>query len=104
MHVDLNQKNLNQLNPADSTNIRPIHNSENISEIDKILTSPVYSPVHASPIFTYGSASNPSSPSYYSSEEVVTPKGNPKPCNNPPNTLLYVPAYLDSDPSFSYYS
>ena len=31
----------------------------------------------------------------------MTPKGNPTPCNNPPNHILNVPAESDSDPGFS---
>ena len=55
--------------------------------------------VHASPIFTYGSASDPPSPPYDSSAESVKPKGNTKPHNNPPNPVLNAPDEPDSDPS-----
>ena len=34
----------------------------------------------------------------------MTTKGNPNPRNNPTNTVQYVPANPDSDPSFSDYS
>ena len=68
------------------------------------LASPVYSLVHASPIFTYRNARDPLSPSHYSSAESVTPKGIPTPRKNPPNPLLYIPADPDSDPTSSYFS
>ena len=34
----------------------------------------------------------------------MTAKVNPNPCKNPPNTVPYIPADPDSDPSFSDYS
>ena len=57
--------------------------------------------VPASPIFTYGIASDPTSPFHDSSAEIVTPKGNPKPHNNTPNEVPNVLAEPDSDPSLS---
>ena len=101
IHVDLNHTNSNKLNPSDSTNIRSIHDSDNIHAIEKILASPVHSPVQALPIFTDGSASDPASPPHDSSAESVTPKGNPNPNDNGPNIVPNVPADLDSDPSLS---
>ena len=62
-----------------------------------------YPPVPAPLIFTYGT-SDPSSPSYESSAESVTSKGNPTQHNNTPNTVLNVTAEPDSDPSPSDYS
>ena len=63
-----------------------------------ILASPVHSTVHISPIFSYESASAPPSPSRESPAEIMKPKGNPNPCNSPPNPLPNVPADSDSDP------
>ena len=65
------------------------------------MASPVYSLVHASPIFTYGSESDPPLPPNETFSEIVAPKGNNKPCNNPPNSVLNVPSDPDADPSFS---
>ena len=59
----------------------------------------VHSLVHLSPIFTYESASDPPSPPHISLSESVTPKGNTKPHNNPPNSVPNVPADPDSDPT-----
>ena len=64
-------------------------------------TSP---PVPASTIFSYGIPSDSPSPSHDSSLESVTPKGNIKPRNNPPNPVPNVPSDTDSDPSLSDYS
>ena len=72
--------------------------------MEKILALPVNSPVHASPIFTYLGASDPPSLSHNSLAEILSPKVNPKPRNNPPNTVLYVPSDLDSNPGLSDYS
>ena len=68
------------------------------------MASQVYSTIHASPLITYGIASNPLSPPHDSLVESVTPKGNPKPRNNPPNLLPNVPSDPDLDPSLSYSS
>ena len=43
-------------------------------------------------IFTYGTASDPPSPSHESSVESVRPKCNRTPRNNPPNQIPNVPA------------
>ena len=67
----------------------------------KYIGSPVYSQVHASPIFTYKGASDPLSSPHYFLEKSVALKINLKPHNNPPNPLPNVPADPDSDPSFS---
>ena len=56
--------------------------------------------VPAHRIFIYVT-SDPPSPSYDSSVESVTPKGNPTPCNNPPNPAPNVLDDPDSDPSSS---
>ena len=61
----------------------------------------MYPQVTAPQIFTYG-ASKPPSPRYDSSEEIVTPEGNPKLCNNPPIPVPNVQADKDSEPIFSY--
>ena len=61
-------------------------------------------PVPAPPIFNYGTASDPRSPSQDSSEESATPKGKNITHNNPPKTAPNVPADPDSDPSSSYSS
>ena len=58
-------------------------------------------PVPASPIFTYGRASDPPSLSHDSPEESVTPKVNPKPFDNSLNTVPNLPEDPDSDPSSS---
>ena len=63
-YVDPNHTNSNQSIPDDLTNIGSINDSEHICEIYKILTSPVHSPIHASQIFNYGSASDPPSPKH----------------------------------------
>ena len=90
----------NQINP-NLTNIRSIHDSDNICAIDKILESLVHYPLHASQIFTFGGSSDPPSPPQDSSEESVTPRGNPKPRNNHPNPVTNVPADMDLDPGLS---
>ena len=74
--------------------------------IETLLASPVHlvpttTLVPASLIFTYGTASDPPSPSNESSAESVTPKGNTEPRDNPPNLVPNVPDKPDSDPSFS---
>ena len=51
-----------------------------------------------------GTVSYSPSPSYDLSVEIVTPKGNSTPCNNPPNPVPNVPADPDSDPSSLGYS
>ena len=48
INVDLNNTNLNQPIPADLASIGSIHDSDNICAIEKILASPVHSPIHAS--------------------------------------------------------
>ena len=48
IHVDLNHDYLNQPIPDGLTNIGSIHDSDSICAIDKTLTSPVHSLVHAS--------------------------------------------------------
>ena len=65
------------------------------------MASLVYFLVHASQIFTYGSASDPPSPPHYSSTESVTPIGNSKPGGKPQNMVPNIPAVPDSDPSLS---
>ena len=82
-------------------NIISIHDSADIYTIENILAFKVHSLVHASPIFTYGSASDPPTPSHDSPAESVTPKVHPNPRNNPPNPVPYVPADPGSDPSLS---
>ena len=101
IHVDTNQTDLNKPIPANLKNIGSIHDSDDICAIEKILTSPVHSPVPTSPIFWYWRASDPPSPFHESSAEIVTPKVNHKPCNNPPNPVPNVPYDLDSDPTLS---
>ena len=91
------------------TNIGSIHDSANICAIENILTSPVHlvhtpTTLPTSPIFNYGRESYPLSPSHDSSEESVTPKGNPKPHDNPSNPVPNVLADPDSDPSLSDFS
>ena len=76
INVHPNHTNSNQLIPDNSTNIGSINYSANILAIEKILVSPVYSLVYASPIFTYGSASDPPSLPHDSSAESMTHKGN----------------------------
>ena len=83
------------------TNIGSIHDSANIRAIEKIMELLVHSLVHASLIFSYGSASDPPSPSHDQSAEIVSPKGNPKPHNNPPIPIPYVPADPYSYPNLS---
>ena len=46
-------------------------------------------------IFTHGKSSDPPAPSHDSSAEIVAPKDNPKPRNNPPNMEPNVPAEPD---------
>ena len=67
IHVDMNHTNSNKPIPSDSKNIGLIYDSDDILTIENILASPVHSPVHASPIFTYGAASDPPSPPHNSS-------------------------------------
>ena len=64
IQVDLNHTHSNQPIPDDSINIVSSHDSDNICAIEKILASTVYYLVHSSRIFTYGSASEPPSPSH----------------------------------------
>ena len=68
------------------------------------MASPLHSLVQTLPIFNYGSASEPPSPPHDSLSEIMTPKLNPNPRNNPPNTVLNVPDDPNSDPSSSYSS
>ena len=60
--------------------------------------------VPASPIFSYVSASDPTSQSHDSSEESMTPKGIPNPHYKPPNPVPCVPYDPDLEPSWSDYS
>ena len=62
-----------------------------------------YSLLPAQRTFNCGTI-DPPLPSYESSTESMTPKGNPTPCKNPPYPVSNVPADLDSDPSLSYSS
>ena len=101
IHVDQNHTDSNQPIPADSTNIGSIHDSDNIHKIEKILASLEHSPVHASPIFTYESVIDPTSPPHDSLAESVTTKGITKPRKNPPNTVQNLPSDPDSDTSLS---
>ena len=100
IHVDLNHTKSIQPIPATLKKIGSIHDSANICAIEKILASPVHSPVPDSPIILYGSTSDPPSPFHDSSAEIVTPKAIPNPRYNPLNLLLRVPADPDSDPFF----
>ena len=50
------------------------------------------SPVPAPRLFTYGKERNTQSPPHDSSEEKVTPKGNPMSRNNLPNPVLNLTA------------
>ena len=68
-----------------------MHDSDDICAIENILALPVHSPLHASPMFTDGSASDPPLPTHDSSAESVTPKGNPNPRDNPSNPVPCVP-------------
>ena len=72
--------------------------------MEKLLTSPVHYTVHESPISKYGSASDPPSPPHDSSAEIVTPRENTKPRDNPPNPVRNISADPDSDPTLSDYS
>ena len=101
IYVDPNYTDLNQHILDDSTNIGSIHYSANIGAIEKILESPVHFLVHASPIYTYRSASEPLSPLHDSSGKSWTPKVYHNPCNNPPNPAKYVPTALESHPILS---
>ena len=96
IHIDPDYADTNQLIPDDSTNTGSINNSDEIFAIENMLSSRVPAP---QTFFTYGTSSDPTSPSYDSSAEIVTPKVNPVPCNNPTNPVPNVPAYPDSDPS-----
>ena len=82
VHVDLNHTNSNQPITADSTNIGSMNDSADIHVIEKIFSSPVYLLhipylVPTPTIFTYGTASDPWSPSHDSSVDTVTPKKIP---------------------------
>ena len=57
VQVDINHNNSNQPMPVDLINIGSIHTSADICVIEKILASPLHSPVPASPIFSYRSES-----------------------------------------------
>ena len=67
------------------------------------MASLVHSPVPTLPMFLYGSASDPPSLLHDLSSKSVTPIGITKPCENPPNTVLYIPSEPGSDPSSSDY-
>ena len=104
------------------TNIGLINDSVNILRIEKMLSCSgkskdteathaflvqlvhTTSPLSAPQIFTYGTKSEPLSPSHDSSAESVTPKVNPTPHNNPPNQVPNVPDEPYSYPSSSYSS
>ena len=109
IHVDQNHTNSNQPITYNSTKIASINDSADIFLIEKILSSPVHL-VHTPylvpfpPIFTYGTSSDPRSPSPDSSPESVTPKGNLTSCNNPPNLVPNVPSDPDSDSDLLYSS
>ena len=109
LHVDPNHTKSNQPIPDECTNTRTINDSAHIHVIEKILSSPVHlvhtpSMIPAPQIFTYRTASDPRLPSHDSSSEIVTPKLNHTPRNNPPNTVPNVPTDLDSDSTLSYSS
>ena len=91
--VDTNHTNSDQPIPSNLTNIGSIHDSADIHAIEKILASRVYFLVQTSSIFTYGNESDLPSPLHDLSAEIVTREGNPKTRNNPPNPVLYVPAF-----------
>ena len=74
INIDPDHNDLNQPIPANSTNILSIHDSDIICATKTILGLPVHSPVQASTIFTYGSASDSLSPPHDKSTESVTPK------------------------------
>ena len=74
INIDPNHTDSNQPIPDDSTNIGSVHGSADVCAIENILASRVHSPVHASPIFTYGSAIESLTPLHDSSEQSVTPK------------------------------
>ena len=122
-HVNLNHANLNKLIP---TNPTTINDSADFHALNKILScygdlkdtkahaSPTRTNNHVLPVkfvhkpspvpdsqtcFTNGTASDPQSPYHDSSEEIVTPKGNPTPRNKPPNLVPNVPDDPDSDTS-----
>ena len=77
-----------------------------VQNISSLLVYLVHTPylVPTTGIFTYGTASDPRSPSHEPSTESVTPKGNTTLRNKPPNLLPNVPAELYSEPSSSNYS
>ena len=102
IHVDPNHTNSDQPIPADSTNIESIHDSADIHAIENILKLLVKlvhtpTPVPASPIFLYGRASDPLSQLHDSAVEILTPKVNSLPLNNPPNPVLNLQSGPDSD-------
>ena len=74
-----------------------IHTAHTPSPVHSLYS---YHPVLIPRIFTYGTSDTPS-PSHESSAEIVTPKGNPTPRNNPTNLVQNIPADPDSYPSFS---
>ena len=84
---------------ADPTNIRSIHDTADICATENILEPLVHSQVQASPTFSYGSESDPPSPSHNSSLENMIAKCNTIPRNNPPNPVHNVAADPDSYPS-----
>ena len=103
IHNDKNHTNSNNPLSDNSTNIWSIHDDD-ISVLEEILVAPVNlvhtpPPVPASPIFLSGRTSDPVPPSNESSAEIITPKGNPKPHNNPLNLVPNVQSDPDSDPN-----
>ena len=60
--------------------------------------------VPAPQIFTYGTASDPQSPSHDSSSETVTPEKNPMRRKIPTNPVSNIPNDPDSDPILSDFS
>ena len=96
-----------QLTPNQINSIQAIHKTPYQSMIQPILVQykklalSVNSTVHTSPIFAYGSASDPPSQTKSSSSKSVTPKRNPKPRDNTPDPVFYVTNDPDLDPSSS---
>ena len=96
IHVDPNHTKSNQSIQDNLTNIVSISDSSDICAIEKILSLLVHwvhTPylVPTTGIFTYGTASDPRSPSHEPSTEIVTHKGNHTLRNKPPNLLPNVP-------------
>ena len=106
IRVDMNHTNPNQPIPyhskkLDESMTQPIFMQQKnmLSQMVHLVHTP--STVPASPIFTYGEASHPLSPTHDSPAESVTPTRNPEPRNNPPNQLPNVPSDPDSNPDSS---